>query len=297
MGIFRRKTKVRPSRRVFGRVRSILFSKWMLLAGLVAVAWQGWQVVRPKPWAPNELQQAAAERVCWQAAEAIPAGLPDIEKIAVVRLGGRDVNGYISKKLAECMHQLGRYEVLHETFIGKLMRELGIDEHPVTRLDEAVKAGKQMGVSGVVFGNVPEFTSDQHSASVRLNLRVANVKTGEAVFADSFAQREPPSPASLEGIRHSVLATAVIQRVIIWLAFAVLLPLVLVSFIKHLLTKESNAVNFAMLAGLTLADLAVAFLLCGLVVLTWLPGLAIVAAAVAGGAYNYWVCSRLEELR
>ena len=278
-------------------LKRIIFSKWAVAVGILVAAWQGWQILRPKPWAPNELQTGVAEKVCWQAAEALPPGLPGVEKIAVVRLGGRDTDGYVSKKLAECIHRTGRYDILHETFVGNLMRELGIDEKPVSTLAEAVEAGKGMGVSAIVFGEVPEFTSNPTHAIMRLNLRVARVQQGDAVFAESFDGREPPSPASVAGVRHSVRASSVLKRILIWLAIAALLPLLLIPAIKHFLERESNAVNFALLAALTLTDLALAFVLVGLTAFSWLPALLLVLASVAGGFYNHWVCSTIERLR
>jgi len=278
-------------------IRKILFSKWMLLAALGVAGWQGWTLLRPKPWAPDELQQAVADRVCWDAAEAIPPELPGVTKIAVVRLGGHDANGFVSEALAKCIQRKGRYEVLHETFVGNLMRELGIDTKPVTTLDEAVKAGKKMGVSGVVFGEVAEFTRDKVSSAIRLDLRLAKVDTGEAVFAESFAAREPPVAASVAGVSHAIRASSAIKRILIWLAAAAIMPLLLIPPIKHFLEQESNALNFALLAGLTLFDLALAFVLIGLVLFQWLPALLLVASAVGGGVYNYWLLSTIEKLR
>jgi hypothetical protein len=282
---------------VLGLVKGILLSKWILLGGLAVAAWQGWTVLRPRRWEPSDLQKAVVENVCWDAAEALPPDLPGIQKIAVLRLAGRDSEGYVSRTLAECVGRSGRYDVLHEGFVAKLMRELGLDDAPVEALADATKAGRKMGVDGVLFGEVAEFTSDRTSASIRLNLRLASVESGEAVFAESFARREPPDPASVAGVRQAILGSHVVKRILIWLAVAALLPLLLFPLVKRLLEEESNAVNFGLLAGLTLVDLALAFVLCGLTVSAWLPGVLLIAAGVAGAAYNYWLCSNIEKLR
>jgi len=281
----------------FGLLRHLLRLRWLMLGGLVVAGWQGWELMRPKAWAPNDLQRSAVDQVCWQAAKAIPAGLPGIEKIAVLRLGGRDTDGFVTAKLADCLHRTGRYDVLQESFVAKLMKELGIDDKPVSTFDEAAKAGKKMGVSGVVFGEVPEFSADEAAASIRLNLRVANVEKGVSAFAESFAAKEPPAATSVAGVRRSIRTSSVVKRLLIWLAFAALLPVVLIPIIKHFLEQESNAVNFALLVGLTLADLALAYVLVGLAVFEWVPALLLLGSVVAGGAYNYWLCSTIERLR
>jgi hypothetical protein len=275
-----------------------MFAKLLLLAGLAAVVWQGWTVVRPKPWQPSALEKAVTEAVCWQAAKALAAKeLAGIEKIAVLRLGGRDTGGRVTSQLADCIHRTGPVEVLHESFVNNLMKELGIADKPVTTLAEAAQAGKKMGVSGVVFGDVAELTSDDRSASVRLNLRLANVAKEEAVFAESFAAKEPPSAASVKGVRYAIQATSPVKRLLIWLAFAAILPILLIPLLKGFLAQESNAVNFGLLTGLTLADLLLAFLLCGLIAVDWVPALLLVGAAGASGVYNYWLCCTVEKLR
>jgi hypothetical protein len=280
-----------------GLVRAVLRLKWLVVVGLVAAAYEGWSVLRPKPWAPNDFQKAAADAICWQAAKGIPAELPGITKVAVLRLDGRDADGSVTAKLAECIQRVGRYEVLHDSFVGNLMKELGIDAKPVSTLAEAAKAGKRMGVSGVVFGEVAELASDEASASIRLDLRVANVERGDSAFGESFAAKEPPSAASVAGVQRSIRASSVVKRLLIWLAFAALVPIILIPIIKHFLEQESNAVNFALLVALTLADLALAYVLCGLAVFEWLPAALLVGSVIAGGAYNYWLCETVERLR
>jgi len=278
-------------------LRKLLFSKWTILIGLAVVAWQGWTLLRPKPWEPDELQKGAAENVCRTIAAAIPAKLPGIKSLAVVRLAGGDTDGFVSTKLAECLHRAGNYQVLRETFLKNLMKELKIDETPVATLEAAVAAGKKMGVDGVVFGEVTRFASDEVSANISMDLRVAKVATGEAVFVQSFDQREPPSPASVAGMSRSIRAASVIKRILIWLAAAALLPLLLIPMLKHFLEQESNAVNLAMLVALSLFDLALAFVLCGFIIFGWIPGILLVVATAAGGIYNYWLLTTVERLR
>jgi len=281
----------------FGWVKTVVFSKWALLAGIAVACWQGWTVLRPKPWAPDELQKAAADNVCRRAAQAIPPRLGGVEKIVVLRLAGHDDDGYVTARLGECVQKAGGYSVLHETFVSNLMRELKIDRKGVSTLEEAVAAGRKIGVSGVIFGDVPEFRRDEASASIRLNIRLARVDTAQSLFAESFTQTEPPSPASIAGVRKSVNATSVVKRILVWLAFAAIVPLLLIPVLKRFLERESNAVNLALLVALTLLDLVLAFFLCGLDVFAWIPGILLVLAVVAGGLYNYWLCSTIEGLR
>lgn len=317
---------------MLGLLRRILFSKWMLLLGLVITLWHAWTVVRPKPWAPSDLQKMAAENVCWKAAKSIPENLPGLRKLAVLRLAGRDTDGFVTRELAARIQRLGHYDVLHQTLLGNAMKELGIPESSVDTLSDAVSKGRKLGVSGVVFGEVEKFSSDEKSATVHLKITVArsdldpeklqqpnptfpkdrqpftksfrlsvNVdteddKAEEQDGVDIFAQA-PPTPVSGAGLTHAIRSTPTPTRFILWFAFALFLPLLCIPAIKHFLEQESNAVNFAILAALTVADLAVAYVLLGLATLTWLPVLLLVGALAAGGAYNVWLCSTVEKLR
>ena len=282
---------------LLGFLRKVFLSKWTLLIGLGVVGYQAWTVVRPGPWEPDELQAKAAERVCRAAAEAMPKDLSGLAKIAVVRLGGRDTDGYVTGKLAECIQKCGRYDVLHETLKGNVKKQLGIEEKPVTTLERAVEVGKELDVSGVVFGEVSQFERSEDSARIRLEMKVANVADGKIAFAGSFGQEEPPAGTSSERTREAINTTSVVKRLLVWLAFAAILPLLLVPIIKHFLARESNAVNLALLIALTLADLALAYVLCGLAVTGWIVGVLLVLAVASGGIYNYWLCSTVETLR
>jgi len=123
---------------------------------------------------------------------------------------------------------------------------------------------------------------------------------GWSLISPSPARAPAPAAASASpepGLGGSIRAASLVKRVLIWLALAALLPLLLIPLIKRLLEKNSNAVNFALLAGLTLIDLAAAFVLAGFELFSWLPALMILAAGAAGAVYNYWLCSALERLR
>lgn len=276
-------------------LRRALWSRWAALAALVLACWQGWGVVRPKPWPTDDLQRAAIEDVCWQAAEAVPTELPGIKDLAVMRLAGYDHDGYITARLAECLHRIGRYPVLHETLSGNIKKELGVGEVPVATATEAVAAAKSLGVAGVVFGRVEENRRDRDSASVRVDLKVARIDTGEQVFARSLTARQPPpATTASEGVSASGILSG-IRPFAVWAVIMLLLPILLVPIIRQMLEKESNTVNLALLLALTLVDVLVACLLLGNPLAGWIPGLLLLGALAVAGPYNYWLCSLLEK--
>ena len=282
---------------VFKVLRKIFLSKWTLVIGLGAVSWQVWTVVRPKPWAPDELQAGVAEKACWDAAEGVPSNLPGVHKLAVLRLAGRDMEGFVTGKLTECLHRRGHYEILHETFVGNVKRELGIEPEPVRTLVEALDAGKGLKVDGVVFGEVTEFRRDRATARIAMDLKVAKVSDGRVLFSSGFSASAPSSDEAAGKLKYSIRATSVVRRILLWLAFAAIAPLLLIPIIRHFLERESNAVNFALLVALTLMDISLAFVLCGLDLDSWIPAALLVVAALSGGLYNYWLCSTVERLR
>ncbi len=291
----KRQKRVAPSK--LGFVRRTLFSKWTLLVGLVIVAWQGWSVIYPKPWAPDDLQAKVAQLACWDAAAGLPAPPPDMGQIAVLRLAGRDTDGLVTATLADCVQRDGRYDVLHETAMGNIKRELGIDEKPISALGDALERGADLGVSAVVFGEVTEFRRTRSRARILLNITLAVVETHEVLFEGTFEKTEPPVSDVMDGVRVVVEDAPVFQRIALWLAFAGILPLLCMPIIRRVLERDSNASNFTMLAVLVLADLVAAYLLCGFAMDGWGAFAVLMAAGALGAWYNYWLCSTVERLR
>ena len=275
--------------------RRILLSRWAIAAGLIAALWQGWTVIRPTPWPTDQFQQAAIDELCWQAAESVPDGLPGIKSLAVLRLAGYDHDGRITSRLAECLHRLGRYEVQHQTWSGNVRKELGIAEAFVSSLEDAVAQGRGLGVGGVIFGSVRENRRDRDSASVRLDFQIAQVATGQEVLARTIQTRYPDLAASQPAARSLATVLAVLKPVAVWVIVVLLLPILLVPAIRELLKKDSNAVNFGMLAVLTLVDLLVACLLIEGTIAGWVPIVFLLGALVLSGLYNYWLCSLVER--
>jgi len=86
-------------------------------------------------------------------------------------------------------------------------------------------------------------------------------------------------------------------RLVAWLAAALLLPLVAAPLVCRGLEKESNAINLALLVGLTAVAGLTAYAMLGFRLATgWAAALLVLGTALAL-IYNWAVLAKLEELR
>jgi hypothetical protein len=86
-------------------------------------------------------------------------------------------------------------------------------------------------------------------------------------------------------------------RLLIWIGAALVLPLLAYPLARATLERESNALTFSLLAGLTVLDIAVALLMLGFAVYSVWTALLVIAAFLVGAAYNYIVLNSYEKMR
>lgn len=108
----------------------------------------------------------------------------------------------------------------------------------------------------------------------------ADVLHGHTAKADSWSAESYPWPA----------------RLLAWLALVVLLPLAVAPLALWGLQRGSNAVNLAMLLGLTLLAALAAFAMIGFRLDSWLSAALLIAAAGGWLAYNWGGLVKLEKL-
>ena len=103
-------------------------------------------------------------------------------------------------------------------------------------------AARQLGVDAVLFGEIPEFTAQKDSAALRLELRMAERDSGQAVFVRSY------SSSRADTLRARIADSSKGRRIFIWVLFTILLPLVTVPLIRRLIAVDSNLMNLGLLA-------------------------------------------------
>lgn len=266
---------------------AILRSKMAVPALLIVAGWQTWLIARPNPPELDRLRKEVAEDACWRAVKAMP--VPDHPGKAVVLRLVNDKTGFVTAKLREAMDRQGDYVLVDPTFFDRLLKELRIEEKEVGSFDEALRAGDRIGARYVFFGEVERHTSDQHTAYIKLDLRGLDTKAGRVFFNDSVEVK----PTPLEAKTRSVSVGA---RVLGWTLFSGLLPLGFASVTKRVLGMESNAATLVLLLCFTGISTLAALTLMGFSVDSLKDTATLLGATGTGGAYNYWLAGKVNEL-
>lgn len=236
------------------------------------------------------MRRKLAEHVCAQVVADLPkrGGAPTL---AVLNIAG-DANGLVTGLLREKIQAAGEYHLLDDSFLGKLLREFGKEGAPVSRLADAVATAREIGVDLVVFGEIAEFRVDENVSRLKLEMRMADRQSGQAVFARSYSQGTQ-DPSSW---RARLADSPAGRRIFIWVAFTLLLPVISIPLIRRLTAMDSNLLNLALLLCYTLVDMFIAFLLIGFGISSVWTALILFVALAASSLYNYCIASFIEQM-
>lgn len=219
-----------------------------------------------------------------------------VRSLAVLPLTG-DGTGFVTIRLRERISASGKYQILEESFLRKLLREVRKETIATSQLNDAVTIARKLGVDAVIFGEMREFTVSDDAATLKLELRMAERESGQAVFARSYTERVGGTRMTSTYWRARLADSPAGARIITWVMFTLLLPLVTAPLVRRLAAEESNTVNLLMLLGYTLVDmLAAAFLTGFWIPSPWTAGLLLLALS-GSGYYNYWIASFIDRMR
>jgi len=272
-------------------LRPIIF----VVIGL-GMLFEGYRVFGPMEDSLGFLRRNLAEQVCTEAADDLPQR-SGVGTLAVLDLGGDSNDGYVTSILRRQVEATGKYRLIDESFFRRLLREVGKDSGPISRLSDAVATARQLGVDAVIFGEIPEYTARKDAARIRLELRMAERDSGQAVFVREYARDLGGSWTGTSYWRARIADSSKGRRIFIWVVFTFLLPLVTVPLIRRLTAVDSNLLNLGLLLGYTLLDMLLALVLTGFWIPTlWTAGILLLALA-ASGFYNYRIASFIEQMK
>jgi hypothetical protein len=240
------------------------------------------------------MRRNLAERITDEAVGDLPRpqGSPTV---AVLNLSG-DYQNYITGLLRQKIAASGEYRVLDDSFFVKMMREFGRNQAPISRLADAAAVARQLGVDYVIFGEIPEFKSEAGAGKFKLELRMAERSSGQAVSARSYDREMGGNLILSSEWRARIADSPKGRRIFIWVVFTLLLPVAAIPLIRRIVSAESNLSNLALLLTLTIVDIFVALLLTGF----WIPSvwsaIVLLLALGSSGYYNYCIASFVERL-
>jgi len=262
------------------------------LLGLV-VFWQGWMLIRPKPFPLDPRREAMATTAAENLAESMPQPPLRRPTLVVTPFQG-DATGKVTEAVRKAVDRVGRYAVQPTTTMQNVMRELGLAEQSLSPESIASVDLGNLGTDYLLAGRVGVLsaTTDKDEAVLEALLVPAGSPSdtvrlcGEAVL-----------DRSVTGIQRAIQSHPWPARLASWLALLLLLPLVLVPLVRRGLARESNAANLGMLLGLTLVTGLAAYAMLGFRLETVHSVISLVGGVGLALTYNWFLLSRLEDLR
>jgi uncharacterized protein (DUF2267 family) len=271
-------------------LRNIIHVKVATLLFLGLGTWTLYEFTRSTDSSLGYLRRRALEAVSRKAAAALPQS-GKARSLAVLPFEG-DPNQHVRKAL---MHQIDQAKSIFQVAKGDFLERVRMErEKPAESLAEALQMGAKLGVDTVAFGKIPAFTAAGDESEIALELCIADRSTGQPLVLKRFQEKVS---GGFEARRARIADSSLIIRILIWCGFTLLLPFVLTPMVRSLLGKDSNMVNFMLLIGLSIASLAVAWLLTGLWIGNTWTLIALVVSLVAAGLWNYRALDLMERLR
>lgn len=274
-------------------------SRVMLPVLALAVAAQGWLLVRPRPLPLDARRLELTDEVARKLAESLPVPAVERPTLAVLPFE-RDPTGVVTDAVRRAIERVDRFTVLPPGLLDRVQAEYGwtrnsvsldkADELDLARVPgEFVLVGQVQNLSarsdgdeavleGVLIRNASSRASPPKEKAVRIRAEAVYDHRSAAALAGAAAWY-PPS------------------RLLIAALLVLGLPLVAAPAIQRGLDRQSNAVNLLMLLGLTAAAGTGCWGVVGASLETGLGAALLVLTLVFALGYNWWLLSKLEELR
>ena len=223
--------------------------------------------VQQVPQARLKLADAAAERFVDQLR--LNRGNA---KTAVVLHLANDPTHCVTRGIRRRIRETGILNIPNETFTEHFKTSFNLPVEGCGNEQDALHISEQTSQDLLIWGTVERFEMDGNNHPVLTGeLHVIDVAAMEQIFSftmeDSPAPSEPQPPEQVAAPKENV---SPFGRIAYFLVMAILVPFILFSKIRKLVTKRSNNINLALLTALTVFDTALAMALLAKVV-SFLP--------------------------
>lgn len=294
-----------------------LVKSWIVLGLLgIALIFACWIALQPKPQPLEIERRELADRAARHLAESLPTPEGERPTLAVLPLE-RDTTGQVTASVRRAIARVDRYNVQPESWWGQFRRRLGFESKSVT--PEAVDrvAREHTSADYLLAGKIQTLAVRHDNQEAVLDAVLVPVaqrlKSTPTVSEARYVSTDSKLNGWPSGTRHvtarassnpsdasparSVTSESWFGRLVGWTFLVLLSPLVVAPLLIRGLEKQSNAVNLAMLLGLTGVMGVTAFAITGFQVNTVGSAALVVAGVALALTYNWLVLSKLEELR
>lgn len=287
---------------MFSSLKSLISSITGLIIAVVVFYWAFSSLFPPEKKLTPERREAMA-RAAKQILAKIPKPQGRIMRLMVAPMGS-DYTGEVSEYFRSALDAEGFFNVMPASTFDRVRKEMHLEPVAFIDIEGALKVARDAHCDQMLLGNVIRLSQEGSQVDAAIEVALYDVPSGSRVWTqvgkvitrnliwDRSRAGEPFSwvgfAASIPGMILSVLAS---------LLFAFFFALVLTPAIRRVLERESNGLNFVLLATLTLADAAAALLIMrrSFAGMAWIVLTLLIAVVTLW--YNYWYCEVIDRKR
>lgn len=234
---------------------------WVIKAAMVVIVIVAlvvaWYLIAPGKPTLSPSQQAAVDSAVDQVVKDLAAAHSGLSLVAILSLAN-DPTSQVTDTLRKRAASTGVFVDGSASVSENLADLLRMDRATYAELDAAAARGRTLKVDGVVFGSVQGPVKQNDQTVVIINFTFAKVGQ-EAGKEEILLRRVVTSDTSRESPQHNSFGT----RLLAWVAFTLLMPLIAFPWVRSLVRRRSNLGNAATLAAMTTASGTLAYWMLG----------------------------------
>lgn len=295
-----------------------MFDKaWKVVTGLLALALLIGGIVYLASRTPTRKMHPLLHEVAAESVVAFASEVPRVRELDALLLivdgrGQRDEEQQFMQMVEDQLQRDPKYRLetwrdverqAKATWLGQLYEKLGMvpgePPHSLEKAGEVVNRLDTANITldGVLYVKVEEFTEGDGGLGARIALEGAIWSRKQKAVVQKLPRvtRAIESAWDARYLSYSITQVNVFGRGLLWFALSAAVPWAGIGVVRAVVKRKSNPLNLAMLAGFTLVDLVLAFVL--LCALTFGPGslILLLVVAAAMGYYNYDACDYIER--
>ena len=240
-------------------------------------------------------RQFVLHRMAVQVVDDLPAPAEKASFVVLPLLS--DLDRYVEAALRARLRRIGSFEVLEASSFDRLVVRGSGSSQDLDDLEERAAGRPSIGGDYLLLGQVVRFEQLGSSGAVlELRLRMLDGDSGERVWEREYRERMTPSLWSPSYLGAYAGSLHWLVRILVWLGFVALLPLVLIKPIRGSLRRETHSARLWAWLLLSAAGVLVAYALLGLGEIGFSRGLMLGMAALGCVAYNLFVLSQVARV-
>ena len=260
------------------RLRHILKLRWVVLVSVALASVQLYDRFRPIRQIIDTPRQRIAQEACWQIADNLPSVASPC-KLVVFCIKGDD-DGYVTETLKDVISRTGKFDILPDSVITHLFKELGLQQKEMGDTKKALQAAKNAKATYLITTRIESFTANRSRGKINMSASLYQVNDAKLVVPEINVNLPPKTkalPVMLGGVA--------------WFTALIFMPFIFYKPVKTALASESNSKIFLMLATLTAIDVILAYIINGLNLNLMLLAVALVLAVAANYKTMNWINS------